>query len=306
MIFWRTKMYLYKITNKINNKGYIGITNDIQKRWSNEKSYPSKPEKRQVIQEAIHKYGKENFEFKVLLKNLSIENAIELEKKYIEDFNTLVPNGYNVHIGGSYHAHPLSKYGADNPNASLTKEEAEYILNNRDKPMYLLYEEFLNKISYDSFKKVYHHITYKNIETKVEEYPYNMEFSCQFTSGPLEYDDVKKLRERYSNGEYWKDVYKDYKWAYSDEIAFWNVYVGNRYKYVMPEVFTPESRHYHSSLSKQGSLNGRAKLTEKDVKKIRELWRNGITRKELYELYPQVNPTTIRGVINNKTWKNIL
>ena len=28
-------MYLYRITNKINNKKYIGITNDYKKRWSN-------------------------------------------------------------------------------------------------------------------------------------------------------------------------------------------------------------------------------------------------------------------------------
>lgn len=65
-------------------------------------------------------------------------------------------------------------------------------------------------------------------------------------------------------------------------------------------------RHYHSGLSKQGSLNGRAKLTEKDVIKIRKLWNEGTSRKKLYELYPQVNPSTIRGVINNKTWKNLL
>ena len=29
-------MYVYKITNNINNKIYIGITNNYKKRWSNE------------------------------------------------------------------------------------------------------------------------------------------------------------------------------------------------------------------------------------------------------------------------------
>lgn len=42
-------MYLYKITNKINNKSYIGITNNYKKRWGNECSYPSDPKRRQVI-----------------------------------------------------------------------------------------------------------------------------------------------------------------------------------------------------------------------------------------------------------------
>lgn len=39
-------MYVYKITNKLNNKIYIGITNDYKKRWANEKTYPSDPNKR--------------------------------------------------------------------------------------------------------------------------------------------------------------------------------------------------------------------------------------------------------------------
>ena len=79
------------------------------------------------------------------------------------------------------------------------------------------------------------------------------------------------------------------------------MYVGNRYKLVMPEVFTKENKHKHSSRSKLGSLNGRAKLTEEDVITIRKLYKEGTTTSELYEKYPQVTKTTIRGVINNKT-----
>lgn len=79
------------------------------------------------------------------------------------------------------------------------------------------------------------------------------------------------------------------------------MYVGNRYKLVMPEVFTEENKHKHASYSKSGSLNGRAKLTEKDVITIRKLYKEGMSTSELYEKYPQVTKTTIRGVINNKT-----
>lgn len=299
-------MYVYKITNNINNKIYIGITNNIKKRWSNEKSYPSDPKRRQVIQEAIHKYGVNNFTFEIIDKGLSIEEAVDREQYLIKSLNSQVPNGYNVHAGGEYHPTHQIKYGADNGNACLSEQEAQYILDNRNKPMYLLYEEFNNKISYEAFKKIYHHLTYTNLSTTVSEYPYNREFSCQFTSGPLEYDDVVELRTRYANGEYWKNVYKDYTWAYSDEWTFWNVYYGNRYKLVMPEVFTKENRHKHSGMSKSGSLNGRAKLTEEDVIEIRMRWKNGTTRKELYEAYPQVSQVSIRDIINGKTWKHLL
>lgn len=44
-------MYIYKITNLVNNKVYIGITNNYKKRWSNEKSKTSN----QVISKAIYK-----------------------------------------------------------------------------------------------------------------------------------------------------------------------------------------------------------------------------------------------------------
>ena len=299
-------MYVYKITNKINNKNYIGITNNIKKRWDNEKSYPSNPKKRQVIQNAIHKYGAENFVFEVLHRNISVEEAVELECQLIKENNSLVPNGYNVHPGGQYHPNYSPRYGADNANAKLSIEEAQYILDNRDKPMSLLYEEFSDKLTYDAFRKIYHHQTYAKLTTTTSEYPYNREFACQFTSGPLEYDDVVNLRERYARGEYWRDVFEDYKWAYGDDWTFWNVYYGNRYKLVMPEVFTEENRKKHSGLSKSGTKNGRSKLTEEDVLFIRKKWKDGATRKELYEAYPQVSQVSIRDIINGKTWKHLL
>lgn len=295
-------MYIYQITNLINNKIYIGQTNNITKRWSNHKCCNSPT---MLIAKAINKYGVENFKFEVLYRNISIEEIDELEKRTIIEKNSIVPNGYNVAEGGASHSN-IAKYGHENGNAHLTQEEAQYILDNRDKPMYILYSDFSDKLSYEQFKKLYHHQTYTNLKTNTEEYPYNWEFSNQFNNKGLEYDEVVQIRERYNRGEYWKKVYQDYKEIYSNEWSFWNAYNGNSYKLIMPEVFTEENKKIHSSLKNQGSNNGRAKLTEADVLKIRSLWKEGITRQELYELYPQVNPSTIRGVINNKTWKNLL
>lgn len=74
----------------------------------------------------------------------------------------------------------------------------------------------------------------------------------------------------------------------------------------MPEVFTEERKRYHSRLSKIGSRNGRAKLNEQDVKVIRQMKSDGKTLKEIYDLYPQVSTTSIRNIVNYKTWKHIL
>ena len=43
-----------------------------------------------------------------------------------------------------------------------------------------------------------------------------------------------------------------------------------------------------------------------DVLTIRARWKEGATRKELYEAYPQVSQVSIRDIINGKTWKHLL
>ena len=295
-------MYIYQITNLINGKIYIGQTNNIQKRWANHKC---SIDPNMVIARALHKYGVDNFRFEILLRGLTPEEADKKEVELIKEKNSLVPNGYNVATGGN-RINGYSNYGADNPNAHLTEEEAQYILDHRNEPMYILYDMFSDKLSYEAFKKVYHHQTYTNLTTTVNEYPYNFEFGNQFTNNPLEYDEIVSLRERYANGEYWRTVYKDYEWAYKNEWSFYNVYTGRSYKLIMPEVFTEENKKKHHGLTKQGARNPKAKLSEEEVIEIRRLHEDGVSNSELYKAFPQVSTASIRDIINGKTWKHLL
>lgn len=93
------KYYIYKITNKLNGKSYIG-----------QHKVPDKPEnfKRYMgggiaITEAIKKYGKENFD-KIILENIEDDEkhllTSEREKFWIKQEKTLYPNGYNISPGG--------------------------------------------------------------------------------------------------------------------------------------------------------------------------------------------------------------
>lgn len=299
-------MFLYQITNKINNKQYIGITNDYKKRWSNHKCNTT-----MVIGKAIQKYGVENFIFEVLKSNLSLEQASELEIKFIQEKNTLAPNGYNIAKGGMNNipVELISHSGAENGRALLTNEEAQYIKDHRDIPEYVLYEEFADKLSYGAFKDIYLDKTYKNITTTTEIYPFNLEFSNQFTSNnALTYNEVLQLRDMYEKGVDWEEAFKPYSDRFKDKWSFWNIYYGNKYKLVRPEVFTSENKKKHSQIKnnkKTGSKNGRAVLSEEDVLKIRRLHDDGIKNSEIYKMYPQVSSTSIRNVINRKTWINI-
>lgn len=91
-------MLIYKITNKINGKMYVGQTvQDLKKRWN---SHCAKNNGCIRLHNSIKKYGKENFEVKVLVRCSSIEEMNHRESYYIKLLNALSPNGYNLTTGG--------------------------------------------------------------------------------------------------------------------------------------------------------------------------------------------------------------
>jgi len=89
---------IYKITNLVNGKIYIGCSKDIEHRWQ---THIKAKSKNTAIHCAINKYGKDKFGFEVLLEcpNICFDYW---EKKYISDYNTMTPNGYNLTNGGMY------------------------------------------------------------------------------------------------------------------------------------------------------------------------------------------------------------
>src|ERR1035437_5610059 len=92
-------MLIYKITNKINGKTYIGQTiRDFNERISEHKRCDKNgcP----MLYKAIRKYGYENFKFEIICRASSLEELDRREEFCIRIFNTLVPNGYNLTSGG--------------------------------------------------------------------------------------------------------------------------------------------------------------------------------------------------------------
>lgn len=98
-------MIVYKITNNINNKVYIGQTvGSLKKRWISHYN-SSKSTHRSAIRSAIKKYGKDNFEIKVIARCESEDELDHRETYYIKLFNSLAPNGYNLVSGGNANKH---------------------------------------------------------------------------------------------------------------------------------------------------------------------------------------------------------
>jgi hypothetical protein len=87
--------YIYKTTNLVNGKQYIG---DHSTYNLNDKYLGSG----KLLHNSIKKYGKQNFNKEILEYFNTKEEAFNAQEKYIQQYNTLKPNGYNISPKGGY------------------------------------------------------------------------------------------------------------------------------------------------------------------------------------------------------------
>jgi group I intron endonuclease len=128
-------MIIYKITNLINNKVYIGQTTEsLQKRWKRHTS--EYHEKNMYISRTISKYGEKNFIIEKICECYSLQELNEKEIFYINEYDSLSPNGYNLVVGG---------------NNSKMSDETKLKISNSHKKRYLdgkvISEETRKKLS---------------------------------------------------------------------------------------------------------------------------------------------------------------
>lgn len=112
-------MLIYKITNLINQKAYIGQTiKDGQTRWLEHQKHSNGThinDQNKSLYRAMRKYGIENFSFEILQDNIeSYEDLDKAEIYWIDFFNTFV-DGYNETSGGQIFHHYL-------PNKSIIND----------------------------------------------------------------------------------------------------------------------------------------------------------------------------------------
>jgi group I intron endonuclease len=93
--------FIYKITNIITNKFYIGETkkNNPYLRWNEHKRKIIHGNGCPALQDSVKKYGIDNFTFKILIICFD-EDRFKYEIEYIKKYNSIVPNGYNLTKGG--------------------------------------------------------------------------------------------------------------------------------------------------------------------------------------------------------------
>lgn len=132
---------VYKITNQINQKNYIGSSIRVEKRWAEHKNcaFNSNSDKYEYpLYQAFRKYGINNFTFKIIKNDfLTIEEMQKYEQEMIIKYNSLSPNGYNQTIETS-----SNNIANENLQKYLTKVSKQCALVNSENEILEIYPSY--------------------------------------------------------------------------------------------------------------------------------------------------------------------
>lgn len=214
---------IYKITNKINNKSYIGQSNNIERR--KREYFDWNKTSIQYIDRIIRDLGKENFSFEVL-EECPLEKLTEREKYYIKKYNSFY-DGYNKTKGGQneYHGNP-----------KVTKEDVINIRNayKNHEQRKNVYELYKDKLSFSGFCRIWDGSRWKNIMPEIyteENKRFHRDAKGERHSGAkLSDKEVLEIRKRYEK-ETASQIWEDYKDLYTLG-SFKHILTGVKYSHL--------------------------------------------------------------------------
>jgi group I intron endonuclease len=221
---------IYKITNIINNKSYIGQSINIQARWKSHRRAAKNPQ--YTLHKAMKEYGIDNFTFEII-ELCKLEQLNSLEQKWIQYFNTYY-DGYNETIGG------------DNFGTWARKVNNEDVLNIRKRRLQCEnFSDVYNDYSYiaeGTFKDIWQGTTYKEI--KPEDFTYNnlekakkiskRNVSAKRKNSKMTEKLVLQIRTDKKDGLSRKEGYLKYKEYFSSISSFDGIWYNQRWKDIQP------------------------------------------------------------------------
>mgnify|MGYP002519401990 CR=1 FL=1 len=155
-------MIIYKITNQINNKIYIGLTTcSLEYRWSKHVTESKNINNTKHLYKAMRKYGIESFTIEAIDETNDFKKLGELERYYIRKFNSTNPEiGYNLTHGGEsnqYDGNPSSKVTVDD----VIRIREIYAMG--ELSLSECWKMYSDKLSYSGFQKIWEGTSWQGI-----------------------------------------------------------------------------------------------------------------------------------------------
>jgi len=225
---------IYKITNKLDGKVYIGQSNDIERRWYFYKNPPSNLNYNSLIISAILKYGVDNFSFEVV-EECSVDELNERERFWISHFESF-GKGYNLTTGGDHNV------GSANPRALVTEEDVIFLrtlyASKVKETIPEIYQKyFADKCSQRAFEKIWRGETWAHIMPEVftkenSRHYQTLKSRAGSKNGNAAFTDqeVMEIRRRFQE-ETIREIWEDYK----DRVSFSaleRMIIGTTYTYL--------------------------------------------------------------------------
>lgn len=142
---------MYKITNLVNGKIYVGKTSDVNKRWAKHLKIAQTQEKKayHYLHKSINKYGADKFTVEILENELIETEALDREKFWIKELNCKDPNiGMNLTAGGEgttglkwseesrNKKRGINNHNFGKPLSDETKEKLSILFSGESNPFY--------------------------------------------------------------------------------------------------------------------------------------------------------------------------
>lgn len=176
---------LYRITNIVNGKSYIGQSIDPKHRFISHISRANNDCDNSPIHSAIKKYGKENFKLEILEWT---EDYNKREQELIIEYNTKSPNGYNVADGGE---DPPRKYGEEHHKSVITEEQVDIVIEELKNGV--LTEPKIGKLFDPPFNQALIHNINHGITHRRDNETYPIRKDCPYNLRENEVEEIKWL-----------------------------------------------------------------------------------------------------------------
>lgn len=222
---------IYKITNKINNKVYIGQSVNIEERWDYHKAV-CHWDNQSALYRAFKKYGIKNFDFQVIEKVPPIKEQLNEREIYWIKYYDACKNGYNLTKGGNSFS---LRYTVVTPQQVIDIRTRKLNFESPKK----VYEDYQNLISWATFNKIWNGALHADVMPEVYQDTEKLKMierilkqRMNLEKSPLTIDIILDIRQCKINGLKRAEILKKYPHISSNTID--GIWYNKYYKEITP------------------------------------------------------------------------